>query len=239
MSSALAAILSRPRAVLSMMLVMLIAGIWSFAEIPKEADPDIQIPAVYISIPLPGISPEDSERLLVKPVESKLKGLDGIKDMTGIATESHAGIFVRFETGVDIDQAITDTREKLDLANFHNGVIASAFLYDEVAGIGRYNGFVPWPVITGFTNGIAVIIFLQQLPLVLGVGGEPAESTLVASTRTVRAFLEAPSGPAVVLAVTTAAVFPPSVTNSTSKASAPGYTCTTAQRPPVPTLGLG
>ncbi len=116
MSSMLAAILSRPRAVLSMMLVMLIAGIWSFAEIPKEADPDIQIPAVYISIPLPGISPEDSERLLVKPVESKLKGLDGIKDMTGIATESHAGIFVRFETGVDIDQAITDTREKLDLA---------------------------------------------------------------------------------------------------------------------------
>ena len=42
MSSMLAAILSRPRAVLSMMLVMLIAGIWSFAEIPKEADPDIQ-----------------------------------------------------------------------------------------------------------------------------------------------------------------------------------------------------
>jgi multidrug efflux pump len=116
MSSALAAILSRPRAVLSMMLVMLVAGIWSFVEIPKEADPDIQIPAVYISIPLPGISPEDSERLLVKPVEEKLKGLDGIKKMTGIASEGHGGIFVEFETEVDIDQAITDTREKVDLA---------------------------------------------------------------------------------------------------------------------------
>ena len=86
MSSALAAILSRPRAVLSMMLVMLLAGIWSFVEIPKEADPDIQIPAVYISVPLPGISPEDSERLIVKPIEEKLKGLDGIKRMTGIAS---------------------------------------------------------------------------------------------------------------------------------------------------------
>jgi len=116
MSSALAAILSRPRAVLSMMLVMLIAGIWSFVEIPKEADPDIQIPAVYISIPLPGVSPEDSERLIVKPVEEKLKGLDGIKRMTGIASEGHGGIFVEFETEVDIDQAITDTREKVDLA---------------------------------------------------------------------------------------------------------------------------
>lgn len=116
MNAALAAILSRPRAVLSMMVVMLLAGVWSFVEIPKEADPDIQIPVVYISIPLPGISPEDSERLLVKPVEEKLRGLDGIKEMTGIASESHGGILVQFETEVDIDQAILDVREKVDLA---------------------------------------------------------------------------------------------------------------------------
>ncbi len=116
MNAALAAILSRPRAVLSMMVVMLLAGVWSFAEIPKEADPDIQIPVVYISVPLPGISPEDSERLLVKPVEEKLRGLDGVKEMTGIASESHGGILVQFETEVDIDQAILDVREKVDLA---------------------------------------------------------------------------------------------------------------------------
>ncbi len=116
MSAALAAILSRPRAVLSMLIVMLLAGIWSFAEIPKEADPDIQIPVVYISITLPGISPEDSERLLVKPVEEKLRGLEGVKEMTGIASESHGGILVQFETDVKIDQAVLDVREKVDLA---------------------------------------------------------------------------------------------------------------------------
>jgi len=96
--------------------VMLVAGIWSFIDIPKEADPDIQIPVVYISITLPGISPEDSERLLIKPVEEKLRGLDGIKEMTGIASESHGGVLVQFETDVDIDQAILDVREKVDLA---------------------------------------------------------------------------------------------------------------------------
>jgi multidrug efflux pump len=116
MHSALAAILSRPRAVLSMLIVMLVAGVWSFVEIPKEADPDIQIPVIYISITLPGISPEDSERLLVKPVEEKLRGLDGVKEMTGVASESHGGILVQFETDVDIDQAILDVREKVDLA---------------------------------------------------------------------------------------------------------------------------
>lgn len=74
------------------------------------------------------------------------------------------------------------------------------------AGVGRYISFVPWPVITGFTNGIAVIIFLQQLPLVLGVSAEPAESTLVSSARTVRAFVEGPAAPALILALVTAVV---------------------------------
>ena len=72
--------------------------------------------------------------------------------------------------------------------------------------VGRYVGFVPWPVITGFTNGIAVIIILQQLPIVLGAAGEPAASTLVAATRTVRAFITSPGAPTVTLAVVTVAV---------------------------------
>ena len=75
-----------------------------------------------------------------------------------------------------------------------------------LAGVGRYVGFVPWPVITGFTNGIAVIIFLQQLPAVLGVTPEAAESTLVVAARTVRGFLESPAAPTVVLAGVTAAL---------------------------------
>lgn len=86
-------------------------------------------------------------------------------------------------------------------------VIAGSILVAMAAGgIGRYIGFVPWPVITGFTNGIAVIIFLQQLPSVLGVSGEPAESTLISAGRTVAAFFETPTAPALVLGVSTAVV---------------------------------
>ena len=75
-----------------------------------------------------------------------------------------------------------------------------------VAGAGRYIGFVPWPVITGFTNGIAVIIFLQQLPAILGVTPERAESTLVVTGRAVAAFFASPSAPTVTLAAVTALV---------------------------------
>src|SRR5690606_38833131 len=66
--------------------------------------------------------------------------------------------------------------------------------------IGSYVRFVPWPVVTGFTNGIAVIIFLQQLPAVLGVSQEPAESILLLARRTVAAWLEAPTFMPLVLA---------------------------------------
>ena len=99
------AILRRPRAVLVLMLAMIIGGIWSYIAIPKESDPDIKVPVLYISIPLAGISPEDSERLLAKPVEEKLRGLDGVKEMTSIASEGHAGILVQFLTGIDLDKA--------------------------------------------------------------------------------------------------------------------------------------
>lgn len=75
-----------------------------------------------------------------------------------------------------------------------------------VSGVGRYIAYVPWPVITGFTNGIAVIIFLQQLPLVLGVSGERSESSLVSAYNTITAFVAGPVFPPLVLGLLTAAV---------------------------------
>ena len=116
MQAALDAILRRPKAVLTLMLAVIIGGIWSFVALPKEGDPDIKVPVLYISIPLAGISPEDSERLLVRPVEEKLRGLEGLKNLTAIASEGHAGIVVEFETTIDIDQATVDVRTKVDEA---------------------------------------------------------------------------------------------------------------------------
>ena len=80
---------------------------------PKESNPDIQIPVVYVSLPLPGISPEDSERLLIKPVETELKGLEGLKQTTAIASEGHGGIVLEFQTTVDVNKALRDVRDKV------------------------------------------------------------------------------------------------------------------------------
>jgi len=114
--NALAAILDRPRTVLTFMLVMVVAGAWSYITLPKEARPDIQVPVLYISIPLEGVSPEDAERLLIKPMEQELRGVEGLKEMTAIAAQGHAAIIVEFEADFDPELASQKVREKVDVA---------------------------------------------------------------------------------------------------------------------------
>ena len=53
--------------------------------------------------------------------------------------------------------------------------------------LGRYLAYIPWPVIEGFTVGIAIIIFLQQVPTALGVTAGTGESTLLTAIDAVRA----------------------------------------------------
>lgn len=113
MINALDTILRRPRAVLTAMFVLVVSGVIAYITIPKESNPDIQIPVVYVSLPLPGISPEDSERLLIKPVETELKGLEGLKQTTAIASEGHGGIVLEFQTTVDVNKALRDVRDKV------------------------------------------------------------------------------------------------------------------------------
>ncbi len=106
----------RSRTVVLSLLVILIGGIVAYTTIPKEAEPDIEIPFVYVSIDHDGISPEDAERLLVRPMEQELRSIEGVKEMTANAYEGGANVQIEFDAGIDTKQALQDVREKVDLA---------------------------------------------------------------------------------------------------------------------------
>ena len=106
----------RARMVLAFIVIVVAAGFASYVSLPKEGAPNIDVPVLYISTPVPGISAVDSERLLVKPLETQLRGLDNLKEMTGIASESHAGILLEFEFEWDKQATLADVRDKLDQA---------------------------------------------------------------------------------------------------------------------------
>ena len=108
--------ISHSRMVLTILLVALIAGTVTYINLPKEADPDVPIPIIGISVPLEGASPEDVERLIIRPLEKEIRSIEGLIEYDGIASEGYGVVVVEFEASFDDDQALLDVREKVDLA---------------------------------------------------------------------------------------------------------------------------
>ena len=113
----------RARMILALIIASLAAGIFSYTGLPKEGEPDIEIPALFISVVFPGISAADSETLLIRPMETELADLDGLKKMTATAAENYAGLALEFEFGWDKAKTMADVREAMNSAEalFPNG----------------------------------------------------------------------------------------------------------------------
>ncbi|MBE7637427.1 AcrB/AcrD/AcrF family protein [Sneathiella sp. P13V-1] len=116
MNAIIDAAIHRSRTVITTLVLILLAGTVAYFDIAKEADPDINIPIIYVSMTHEGISPEDAERLLVRPMEIELRGIEGVKEMRSTAGEGHASVLMEFEAGFDADTALDDVREKVDIA---------------------------------------------------------------------------------------------------------------------------
>lgn len=116
MNAIIDAAINRSRTVISALLLILVAGTYAYVDIAKESDPDINIPIIYVSMTHEGISPEDAERLLIRPMELELRSIEGVKEMTASASEGHASVTLEFDAGFDVDTALQDVREKVDIA---------------------------------------------------------------------------------------------------------------------------
>ncbi|HSG37163.1 MAG TPA: efflux RND transporter permease subunit, partial [Paracoccaceae bacterium] len=114
---------SRARMVLAFIFLSLLAGGYAYVGLPKEGEPDIEIPALFVSVPFPGISAADAEKLLVKPMETQLATLDGLDTMSGTASEGYAGVSLLFDYGWDKTRVMADVRDAMNTAEaqFPNG----------------------------------------------------------------------------------------------------------------------
>ena len=107
---------SRARMVIAFIVLSILAGAYAYASLPKEGEPDIEIPAVVISLPFPGISAEDAEELLVKPMEAELKDIDGLDTMSSTAAEGYANVVMEFEFGWDKGATLAEVRDAMSKA---------------------------------------------------------------------------------------------------------------------------
>ena len=107
---------ARARMIIAIIALSLAAGVYAYTGLPKEGEPDIEIPALFISVPFPGISAEDSESLLIRTMETELADLDGLKKMNATASENYAGIALEFEFGWDKTKIMADVRDAMNKA---------------------------------------------------------------------------------------------------------------------------
>ena len=110
------AALTHTRTTLLLLVGLLLAGTAAWQAIPKEANPDVTIPIIYVSLALEGVSPEDGERLLVRPMEQELRGIEGLRKFTAQSSEGHGSVTLEFDPGFDPDTALADVRERVDIA---------------------------------------------------------------------------------------------------------------------------
>ncbi len=170
MMALIEAAVQRTRTVIIAFLVVVLAGVASYRTMPKENEPDIAFPFVNVQVVLEGVAPEDSERLLVRPLEQELRTLAGLKEMVASAAEGRATVSLEFEPEVDVKVALQEVRERVDLAKAKLPQGAEEPRVDEI----KFSRFDPM--------------------LVLTLGGPVPERTLLAASKALKDRLEAVAG---------------------------------------------
>ena len=107
-------ILRMPRVVMTVMVLLLGAGTASYISLPKESFPVVDIPFFFVTVEQRGISAKDAERLLAKPIEDRLMGIDGLDTLTSTSTAGQATIFLQFGVNTPKDDALVDIRAEMD-----------------------------------------------------------------------------------------------------------------------------
>jgi multidrug efflux pump subunit AcrB len=98
------------------LVLLAISGVMSYNATSKEAFPEVKIPYFAINTIYPGTSPEDIENLITRPLEKKIKTVDGIRHVDSSSKQDVSRIFVKFETDADEDQCSQDLKDAVDEA---------------------------------------------------------------------------------------------------------------------------
>lgn len=157
---------ARRRMTLTLMTLLLVAGAMAYASLPKQGQPDLDIPALFVTTTLPGASPEEADALLVQPIEARLRGIEGLSRMTSTASPGAGRIVLEFRDGWDRTATLADLRDRAARAQADLPVDASQIAIEAIN--------------------------LSELPvLVVGLSVDVAEGALRALARDLQTRLEA------------------------------------------------
>ena len=154
------------RMVLALVVMTLGAGAAAYFGLPKEGEPDIEVPAVIITVPFPGINAVDAEDAIVKPMETELAGLDGLKELGAFSADGIGAAVLEFEFGWNKSETMADIRDAMTRAE------------------------AQFP--SGAQNYTLTEINFSEFPIVIvALSGDVSERTLLSATRSLQTRIEA------------------------------------------------
>ncbi|PWN55889.1 efflux RND transporter permease subunit [Abyssibacter profundi] len=106
--------LRRPVTVTMVFVCLAVIGTLSSRLLPLEFLPEMEFPGIYVELPYRNSTPEEVERLIVRPVEEALSTLSGVKRMNSESREDGGGVFVQFDWGADLRIKGVEARDKID-----------------------------------------------------------------------------------------------------------------------------
>ena len=126
--------IQRPIIVAMLFIALAIYGAFSFFQIGRSLNPNVTFPIVVVAATYPGASPAEMERLVIKPIEDQIDGIDNLDQMSATAEEGRADVVVQFKLDTNLDYAAIDVQRRVDTARVYMPTDLDPPLVDKSAG---------------------------------------------------------------------------------------------------------
>ncbi len=104
----------RPVTTILIFVGLMVIGLYSLVQLPVDLYPEIELPFVTVMTTYPGASASDIESNVTRPIEDVLNSVSNLKDLTSTSSDGLSVIFLNFEYGSNLDEAINDIRSNLN-----------------------------------------------------------------------------------------------------------------------------
>lgn len=108
-------LITNSRAVFLFILSIIIGGLFAFSTLPRELNPEVEIPIVMVTTALPGANPIDVEELITNKLEKEINTIAGIDDLSSTSRDGVSMIVAFFVSNADPDKALAEVRERVGL----------------------------------------------------------------------------------------------------------------------------
>ncbi|GJM61108.1 efflux RND transporter permease subunit [Persicobacter diffluens] len=108
--------LNNSATVMVMTLIIAIAGIYQYVNLPKENFPEVEMPTIYVGTIYSGNSPADIENLITRPLEKEINTVENIDNIKSTSVQGYSTIIIEFVTGTDVKDALVKVKDAVDKA---------------------------------------------------------------------------------------------------------------------------